>query len=110
MSLVLVNFLSLTTMENVLISINYSQQLISIRESIGTVLSFPDGFTLIMHVGYFTRVTSRFILNLPGYKILFTSFTHYFGIVFETLIRGTCMYTWTVHSYKRNLISCSEVV
>ena len=37
MSPVLVNFLSLTTMENILISINYSQKLISIRESIRTV-------------------------------------------------------------------------
>ena len=38
MSPVLVNFLSLTTMENVLISINYSQKLISIKESIRTVV------------------------------------------------------------------------
>ena len=35
---VLVNFLSLTTMENVLISINYSQKLISARESIHMVI------------------------------------------------------------------------
>ena len=39
MSPVLVNFLSLTIMENVLISINYSQKLISIRESICTVIN-----------------------------------------------------------------------